>query len=280
MKRGPATVGLSVLLCLAGKGFAEDARSIVMRAIDVDRKGQELALQYTYLQRTETRVLDGDGKVKSTHSRTSDLTRLEGSPYRRLVAIDDKPLPPKEEAMEEAKLKASIEERRRETPEAREHRLADWRRRQEERRAPVRELPDAFDFRMAGEETLNGREVLVIDATPRRGYKPKQSSTSFLPKVKARFWIDKADTQWVKIEMETLDTITFGGILVRLGKGGWLVVEQAHVNNEVWLPKHILIKASARVMLLVGMRQEIEFTFSDYKKFQADSRIISMGTPQ
>ena len=280
MKRGPAAAGLAVLLCLAGKGFAQDARSIVMRAIEVDRKEQDLALQYTYLQRQETRVLDGDGKVKSTHSRTSDLTRLEGSPYRRLVAIDDRPLPPKEEAKEQAKLKASIEERRKETPEAREHRLADWRRRQEERRAPLKELPDAFDFRMAGEETLNGREVLMIDATPRRGYKPKQSSASFLPKVKARFWIDKADSQWVKIEMETLETLSFGGILVRLGKGGRLVVEQALVNNEVWLPKHILVKASARVLLLVGLRQEIEFTFSDYKKFQADSRIISIGTPQ
>jgi hypothetical protein len=280
MKRGPATAGMCLLLCLAWMGFAQDARSIVVRAIEVDHREQDLALQYTYLQRMETRVLDGSGKVKSTHSRTSDLTRLEGSPYRRLVAIDDKPLPAKEAAKEEAKLKASIEERRKETPEAREHRLADGRRRQEERRAPVRELPDAFDFRMAGEETLNGREVLVIDATPRRGYKPKQASTSFLPKVKARFWIDKADTQWVKIEMETLDTITFGGILVRLGKGGRLVVEQAHVNHEVWLPKHVLVKASARVMLLVGLREEIEFTFSDYKKFQADSRIISTGTPQ
>ena len=39
----------------------------------------------------------------------------------------------------------------------------------------------------------------------------------------------------------------------------------------------VLLKASARVMLLMGVREEIEFTFSNYKKFQAESRIVSIG---
>jgi hypothetical protein len=30
-------------------------------------------------------------------------------------------------------------------------------------------------------------------------------------------------------------------------------------------------------MLLMGVREEIEFTFSNYKKFQAESRIVSIG---
>lgn len=268
---------LLLLVCLAAVAGAQDARSIVLRAIEVDRQEQDAALHYTYLQRQETRSIDGSGKVKSAHSRTTDFTRLEGSPYRRLVAIDDHPLPPKEERKEEEKLRVSIEERRKETPEDRERRLADWRRRQEQRRAPVKELPDAFDFRMAGEAALDGRPVYVIDATPHPGYKPKQSATAFLPKVKARFWIGKTDGQWMKIEMETLDTISYGGILLRLGKGGRLVVEQTRVNNEVWMLKHVLLRASARVLLVVGVREEIEFTFSDYKKFQVESRVVPMA---
>jgi hypothetical protein len=268
---------LGLFLSLVVVAVAQDARSLVMRAIEVDRQGREAALQYTYLERMETRSIDGSGKVKSTHSRTTDITRLEGSPYRRQVAVDDRPLPSKEEQKEQEKLRVSIEARRKESPEERDRRLADWRRRQEQRRAPLKELPDAFDFHMVGEDTLDGQPVYVIEATPHPGYKPKQSSTAFLTKVKARFWIGKADAQWMKIEMETLDTISFGGVLVRLGKGGHLVIEQAHINNEVWLPKHVLLKASARVMLLVGVREEIEFTFSNYKKFQAESRVVSVG---
>ncbi len=261
--------------CFAVAASAQDARTIVLRAIEVDRQQQEIALNYTFLQRQETRDIDGSGKVKSRHSRTTDVTRLEGTPFKRLVAVDDKPLPPAEQRKEDEKLRVSIEERRKETPEDRQRRLADWRRRQEQRRGPVKEIPDAFDLRLAGEEAFNGRPTYLIDATPHRGYKPKGSTTAFLTKVKARFWIDKTDGDWVKIEMETLDTISFGGILVRIGKGGRLVIEQAHINNEVWIPDHIRLSASARVMLLVGMRQEIEFQFSDYKKFQVDSRVVN-----
>ena len=265
-----------LLACFAFAASAQDARTLVLRAIEVDRQQQELALNYTFLQRQETRDVDGSGKVKSRHSRTTDVTRLEGSPYRRLVAIDDKPLPPAEQRKQDEKLRLSIEERRRETPEDRQRRLADWRKGQEQRRGPVKEIPDAFDLRLAGEEAFNGRPTYLIDATPHRGYKPKGTTTAFLTKVKARFWIDKTDGDWVKIEMETLDTISFGGILVRIGKGGRLVIEQTHINSEVWMPDHVLLRANARVMLVVGMREEIEFQFSEYKKFQADSRVVTV----
>ena len=267
----------AICLLLAGPAWPQDARTIVLHAIENDRKQQDAAINYTYLQRMETRSVDSAGNVKSRHSRTTDITRLEGSPYRRQVAVDDKPLPPKEQRKEDEKLQASIEERRKESPEQREHRLADWRHRQEKNRAALKELPEAFDLKLAAEETIDGRPMYVIDAAPRPGYKPKSQATQFLPKVKARFWIDKGEEQWVKLDMESLDTITFGGVLVRLAKGSHLIIEQTRVNNELWLPKYALLKAAARVMLLYPVREEIEFTFTDYKKFQTDSRVISSG---
>lgn len=260
----------AVLLACAASAWAQDVRSIVERAIEVDRQEQEAVLKYTYVQRQETRSLDGAGKVKSVHSRTTGIVRLEGSPYRRLIAIDDKPLPPADQRKEDEKERFNVEQRRKETPEDRDRRLADWRHRQEQRRAPLRELPEAFDFHLSGEENMGGRTALVIDAMPHPGYKPKSTLTSFLPKVKARFWIEKAGLHCMKIEMEALDTISFGGILLRLGKGSRLVIDQAYINHEVWVPSDAVVTASARVLLLVGVRQEIEFTFKDYKKLSAD----------
>jgi uncharacterized iron-regulated protein len=93
--------------------------------------------------------------------------------------------------------------------------------------------------------------------------------------VKARLWIDKDDYHWAKVELETLDTISFGGFLVRLAKGTRLIVEQAHVNQEVWLLKSLTLQASARVALIMNVRREIIVTLSDYKKFQVDSRVVS-----
>lgn len=256
---------LPLLASLAASAGAQDARSIVLRAIDVERHNEDAVLAYSYTQRQETRSVDGAGKVKSSRSRTIEVLQLEGSPYRRPAAIDGHPLSPKDQRQEDERLRFTAEQRRRETAQEREQRLAEAHRRQDQRRAPLKEVPDAFDFRLEGEDTLDGHPVYVIDADPRPGYKPKQSSTQFLPKVKARFWITKTDDRWARIELETLDTISFGGILLRLGKGGHLVVEQTRTERGDWLPKHVLVRASARILLLVGLRQDIEFTFSGYR---------------
>ena len=66
----------------------------------------------------------------------------------------------------------------------------------------MREIPDAFDLRLLPDETLDGRAMWVIDATPKAGYKPKVKSAFFFPKVKMRFWIDRRDYQAVQAEIE------------------------------------------------------------------------------
>ena len=119
----------------------------------------------------------------------------------------------------------------------------------------------------------------VIEGAPKPGYRPKSQSTAFFPKVKLRLWIDKQDYQWVKVDLESLDTISFGGFLVRLARGSHVTIENARVNNEVWLPKRAKIKGSVRIALVKVMRGEIVYTFSDYKKFQTDSASLLNRRP-
>jgi hypothetical protein len=256
---------------------AQDARDIVRRSIQLDQRNTEAARNYTFLQRQLERQFDGAGKIKDEKLRTWDVTMQDGSPYRRLVARNDQPISAEEQQNEQAKLQRNIEERRRETPAQRERRIADWNRRRQKQREPLQELPDAFDFHLVGTETLNGGEAYVIDATPKPGYKPRSASTSYLPKMKARFWIDKKDYQWIKMDAETLDTVTFGAFLIRVAKGAHITMEQLRVNNEVWLPKRIALQGSARLFLVKGLHMLIDINFSDYKKFQTDSRVVATG---
>jgi hypothetical protein len=265
----------ALIVCLPAILVAQDPREIVRRSVEIDQKNIEIARSYTYLERDEERELDGAGKIKSTQSQTWDVTLLEGSPYRRLVARNDQPLSPKEQKKEEDKLRKSNEQRRKETAEQRQRRIADWERKQERQREPFRELPNAFDFRLIGEEAIAGDKVYAIDATPKPGYKPKLASAAYFPKMKARLWIDEKDYRWARVEAETLDTISFAGFLVRLAKGSRLTIEQAHINQEVWLLKSVTLRGSARVALVKGVHAELIITFSDYKKFQVDSRVVS-----
>jgi hypothetical protein len=266
---------LFLLGCLSWPALAADSREIVRKALELDGQNSKLAQNYTFLQRQETRDLDRSGKVKSRKIETWDITLLEGSPYRRLVARDDQPLPAEEQQREEERLRWNLEERRTETNEQRERRMAEWRRRQQRQHEPLHEVLDAFDFAQAVEEQLNGRQVYRIDGSPKPGYKPKSSFAAFLPKVKLRMWIDARDLQGARVEIEAIDTISFAGFLVRLEKGTRITVEQSRVNDEVWLPRSVSVTAAARVLLVKSFNREMEYSFSDYKKFQADSRVVA-----
>ena len=256
---------------------AQDARDMVRRAVEQSGQNSNASLRYTYLERQEVRELDRSGQVKKRTIQTWDVTPLEGSPYRRLVARNDQPLPPEERKAEEEKLRWSNEQRRNETPEQRSQRLADWQRRQERQREPIKELPDAFNFTIAREDSIDGHSFFVIDALPKPGYKPKSRFAGFFPRVKLRLWIDKNDYQGARVEMETLDTVSFGGLLVRVSKGTRLVIELTRVNDEVWLPKHVSLTASARILLLKGITRDLDYTYSGYKKFEVDSRVVAVS---
>ena len=65
---------------------AQEAREVVVRSIELDRKDAALVRNYTFLQRQVESDLDSAGKPKNKEIRTWDVTLQEGSPYRRLVA--------------------------------------------------------------------------------------------------------------------------------------------------------------------------------------------------
>jgi hypothetical protein len=249
---------------------AEDPREIVRRSTEENRRTEKLAESYTFIERQEERGFDSRGRTERHVVKSYDVTLTEGSPYRRLIARDDKPLPPDEERKERQKLENSIAERRAETPAQREKRLADWRRKREHDREFLRELPDAFDFRMAGDETVDGRRVYVIDATARPGYKPKSTDGKLLSKMKGRLWIDAETYEWVKTEAETSDTVSFGGFALRLNPGTRFTLQQVRVNGEIWLPKRASVTWQARLLLFKRLSGQVDFTYSDYKKFQSD----------
>ena len=120
----------------------------------------------------------------------------------------------------------------------------------------------------------------VIDADSQAGLQAEISDSSILRKFKGRLWIAKSDYGLAKVEAETLGTISYGGFLFRLAKGSRLEIVQERVADDLWLRKRIGVELSGRVMLVSALRAEIEFTFADYRKFQADSRILPGAVPR
>ena len=244
------------------------------KSLDHDERSERIARNYTYLEHDAQRQFDDQGGVKSTRSRSFDVTVQEESPYRRLVARDGKPLSADEEAGEKAKLQRSIEERRRESPSQCAKRLAEWEKRRARQRKILREIPDAFQFTLAGDARIDGREVWVIRAAPRPDYHARTFEGRLLTKFAGTLWIDKTEYQWAKVEATAVDTVSFGWVLARMAKGASLEVVQTRVNDEVWLPRHVLVTYRARIGLVKRISGQSEITYSGYRKFQAESHLV------
>lgn len=251
-----------------------DPREIVRRSVEIDHRTMELARNYTCQQREVEKHLDSHGKVKSTEIKTWDITVLYGEPYSRLIKKNDQPLSEKDEKKEEEKQDKYVAERKNESEEQRHKREAKQKKEREEGRAFLRDVENAYDFRMVGEERVDGRPAWILEATPRKGFQPTQPHADILPKLKGRIWIDKKDYDWVKAEAEAIDTISFGLFLARVHKGSHFSFEQVRLNDEVWLLRRFYIDASARVLVFKNMGIEQEDTFSNYKKFTTGTKIL------
>jgi hypothetical protein len=259
----------------------EQIRDLLRRAEEKDLENEKRLRDYTYIEREELHKLDGHGgkpaKVKKIESRTWEILEIYGEPVARVTAKDDKTLSADEAKKEDDKIQKIIDKRQNESEDDRRKRLEKEEKGREEDRKFVREIADAFNFRLLGSEALDGRDAWVLEGEPRPGYQPKSRDARMLSKFKGRIWIDKAEAQWVKLDITAIDTISIGFVLARIHKGTHILFEQTRVNDEVWLPKQVEIHLNARVALLKAYDEDIELTFHDYRKFRTDTKMTVVG---
>ncbi len=251
-----------------------DPKEIVRRALDVDQNGFRRARDYTFERREELKVMGKNGSVKKHEINTYDVTILYDQPYSRRIQKNDQPLSEKDQREEQEKFDKVFAERRDESPEESARRLARHEKQREEDRAFIRDVINAYDFRIVGEEQVDGHAAWVVEATPRPDFHPTQPHADILSKMQGKIWVSKQDYGCIKLEVRTLDTISWGFFLLRIHKGTEIQIEQTRVNDEIWLPRRMSLSASARIGLFTNDDYHWEETFSGYRKFTSDSRIL------
>ena len=256
----------------AQEAVVQDATSIVRRSISQDAQNYQRLENYTFTDHTIDRRLDKDGSVSSSATETSEVMMLAGRPYTRLIARDGQPLSEKDTRKEQEKMDKELDKRLKNPEKDR----AKFEAEREEERRFLQEIPEAFELTLLGEERVDGLPVWKIAAEPRPDYEPRERRAGLLKKVRGIIWIDQADFQWVRAELDVIDTITWGLFIVRIQPGGRIEFAQTRVNDEVWLPSSVRVRANARVALIKMIRLEQDTVFQDYRKFQTESQ-FSVG---
>ena len=273
----PSPVVLDLKPNADGALSQEQMRQLLHVVAEKDLENDKRLRDYTYIERDEEHKLDGKSQVKSTEAKTYEVMELYGEQVMRLIEKDDKPLSEEEAAKEEERIRKLTDKRKNESEDKREKREEKEEKDREQGRKFVREVADAYNFRLVGTEQIDGRDAWVIEAEPRPGYEPHMKEAKFLPKFHGRVWIDKSDLQWTKLDVECIDTVSLGWVLARIHKGTRVVIEQTRVNDEVWLPRHLAFKFNARVALFKGYNVDGEQSYREYKKFRSSAKIIGVG---
>jgi hypothetical protein len=258
----------------------DQIKQLIQKVAANDIENEKKQRDYTYIERDVMNNLDGKGHTKSTETETYEVLQIYGEQVQRLIEKDDKPVSAKEAAKQEEKIQKIISKRRNESEKDRRKRVEREEKDREEGRQFEREIADAYNFTLLRTELVGGRETWAITAEPRPGFVPHMKFANYLSKFHGRVWIDKADLQLAKMDVECLDTVSWGLFLARFHRGSHFMIEQTRVNDEVWLPRQLQFKVDLRLALLKSFRVDAEQTFRDYKKFRTDAKIVGIGDVQ
>jgi hypothetical protein len=198
---------------------------------------------------------------------------VNGVPFEQLVERNGQP--PSVE--EERKQKEELDKLKRETPEQRAERI---RKQEEENASLVREVPKAFDFQLVGEEAVNGRPAYVIQATPHSGYQARGKYGKMLSKVEGKLWVDKQDLGWIKVDGQVIEPFSMGLFLVRLLQGSEIKMEQTRVNDRIWMPERVEVRAAAKIFFVKSLAIERVLTYSEYRQLQTDCPPLELRSPE
>jgi hypothetical protein len=242
---------------------APSVAEIIHRSIAANTADWKSQPEYGYREFDQKSKITSSGAVQPQQSRTYEVLMLEGSPYSRLVAIDNEPLTAAQAAEEKAKLEREMLRRQHESDGDRRARIAKYQNNRAEEHMLMQQMTEAFNFTLVGEETLEGGECYVLDASPKPDYNPPVQRAKVLTGMRGRLWIDKSGYHWVRVKAEVISPVEFGLCLAQVKPGTKFELDQAAVGG-VWLPKSFTESVSASVLGLYGYRNREEEHYSDY----------------
>jgi len=97
--------------------------------------------------------------------------------------------------------------------------------------------------------------------------------------VHGKLWVDKQDFGWVKVDANVVAPFSMGLFLARVNPGTHILFEQIRVAEGIWLPRHIEIKADAKILFLKNYQMQEVITYSEYRPAQPSQVVAERREP-
>lgn len=252
-----------------------DVETLMKAVVANQEKIETLREKYTFKQTETENKLDGDGRIKKSEVRVSEITPVAGRFVERLISVNGKPLSEKELAEEDKRVQKEIEKilERREKKLKEKEKKKDEDEEEDEDRTTILKILRVSDITSMRREIFRGHEVVAFDFEPRKGFKPKSRLESLLNKLAGTMWIDEPAEQIVRLEARLTDSFKFaGGLLASISPSTAFAFDQEKVGDELWMPSYAEVNVGARALLFMKFNANIVTRYSDYKKYSIDDK--------
>jgi hypothetical protein len=239
----------------------DEGPKIVERSVDNFKRDWAAEPRFDYSER------DKDKNGIKTYQ---DIL-LYGSPYQKLIALDDQPLNARQQGEEEQKLQTATARRERETASQKRQRIARYEAQRKHATQLILELTKAFSFTIAGTDKLGQHQVYVLNAEPRKGYVPPNTDARVLTGMRGKLWIERTSLQWVKVDVEVFRPVSIAGFFARVEPGTRFELEQEPVSPGIWLPSHFAVRSRSKVVFLFNHQTDEDDTYFDYHPAQTST---------
>jgi hypothetical protein len=211
------------------------AQALVQRALATELRGvQDTNHPMRYRLR----------KASPRLTSTKEIVETRDGAVARLLAIDDKPLSQADEQKEQTRLDALLND-----PGRQRHR-----KQSEEGDLGIvlkllRMLPRAYLYQYAGAGAGPAGAVQKFTFRPNPEFNPPDMESQALTAMSGALWIDAAQERVVRLEGRLQQDTDYGwGILGRLDKGGWIVIEQSDVGGGQWRIARFKMQMNLRIV--------------------------------
>lgn len=229
-------LGCAVLVALGGiKKAAATEPEGLLTAKEIIRKASTRAQTaetptskagYTYTKVTVTEELDSSGNVKDRKERVYEVSFKGGSTRVKLLEVNGQ-LPGEAEAKKQAENEANSRQMMGSSKgrpgEGRENFLTP-------------ELVGRFDFRLIGEETVNGRKAYRVGFDPKVPEPPvRRMVDRLLNRISGTLWIDAEEFEVARADIHLRSEVNLlGGMIGSLKKLAYSMT-RTRVADGVWL---------------------------------------------
>lgn len=255
----------------------------LFKEIDENQKAiDRIKENYAGTRTEEETEFESNGRVKKRELTEYNFFYLDGDEVSTLVKKDGKPLGEAEQKKEEEKAQKQIADlqKRQTKKEAKEQRAEEQGKPKDSDDPGIEVFLRACQFVNPRRERFRGQEVLVFDFEPNPEFKAHTLAEKVVQKLAGVIWVDEKAHDVARLEAYFVGDMRFaGGIVANLQKGTSFVMEQAYINDEVWLPTYFEVHVGVRVLMLKGFRMNQVTRYSDYKKFNVDT-LSKIGKPE